>query len=585
MTVHERISALRIIMEENGIDAYIIPSEDPHGSEYVTPHWQCRKWISGFTGSAGTVVVTKDKAALWTDFRYYIQAAEELKDSGIELFKFGMENVPSYEKWLIKTLNKEQTVGIDGKNFSVAAGDKLKCNLEKSHIQFKTDCSFIDRIWKENRPSLPNGKVFLHDDKYNGLAREDKLKQIRSTMDELGASHHILTSLEDICWLYNIRGTDIDTIPVVISYALISKSGASLFTEQDKIGEDVAKVLNKASISIFPYNEIEKKLASIDKDSVVLIDKDKTNTHLASLVPSECEIKYERNPTILLKARKNNVEVDNIRKIMEQDGAAMVRFIKWVEENIREGIHTELSLAAKLLHFRKMGADFAGESFTPIPGYRGHGAQCHYKAEEESQYTIDSDGGLFLIDSGGQYPGGSTDITRTLTLGNLTAEEKQDYTLVLKGHVSLSMAKFPAGTRGYQLDLLARMDMWKEGIDFGHGTGHGVGCYLSVHEGPQNISPKAVDVKLEPGMLISNEPGIYREGRHGIRIENLVLVKEDKKTEFGRFFDFETMTLCPYEPDLIDISLLSDDEIDWINRYNLEVLERLSPLLDDNEIK
>ena len=583
MTIHERISALRMLMEEKGLDAFIIPSEDPHGSEYVSPHWQCRKWISGFTGSAGTVVVTKETAGLWTDFRYYIQAAEELKDSGIELFKFGMEGVPSYDSWLAKNLKKGQIVGINGKNFSTASAEKLEKLLGKAKVSLNSDCPLIDSIWTEQRPSLPNGKVFLHDEKYNGLNRSEKLKKVRSKMSEFGATHHILTSLEDICWLFNIRGADLDTIPVIISYALITQNNAVLFTNINKIDSEVKGALEKASIKISPYDEVEEALGEIESGSVVLADKGKTNISLINSINKEAEVVFEENPTMLLKSMKNDVEIENIRKIMEQDGVAMVRFFKWVEENRTSVAHSELSLAAKLKVFREMGADFAGESFTPIPRYRAHGAQCHYSADKASQYSIDDKGGLFLIDSGGQYQGGTTDITRTITMGNPIEQEIRDYTLVLKGHIALTLAQFPAGTRGYQLDLLARMAMWKEGINYGHGTGHGVGHYLSVHEGPMNISPKPIDVALQPGMVISNEPGIYREGSHGIRIENLVLVQNEKETEFGKFFNFETLTLCPYEPVLIDVKMLDSRELKWINSYNKEVFTRLAPLLSEDE--
>jgi Xaa-Pro aminopeptidase len=583
MTIHERISALRNLMEEKGVDAYIIPSEDPHGSEYVTPHWQCRQWISGFTGSAGTVVVTKKMAGLWTDFRYYIQASEELKDSGIELFKFGKEGVPSFENWLAKNLERGNTVGIDGKNFSVSSAETLKSLLEKSNITLKSDCFILDDIWTENRPSLPMGKVFIHETKYNGQSREDKLLTVRKIMQDNGATHHVLTSLEDICWLFNIRGNDLDTIPVVISYALITLNHSYIFTNEKKISDTVRSELKKASIVIKSYEEMEHALGSIEKGSVVLVDKAKTSITLANAISSEAQILYDKNPTMLLKSLKNDIEIRNLRKVMETDGAAMVRFLKWIEEDRRGEKHSELSLAGKLRSFRAMGEEFAGESFTPIPGYRAHGALCHYHASEESDYSIDDKGGLFLIDSGGQYPGGTTDITRTICLGNPTAQEIRDYTLVLKGHIALTRAQFPAGTRGYQLDLLARMAMWKEGIDYGHGTGHGVGHFSNVHEGPMNISPKPIDVTLQPGMVISNEPGIYREGSHGIRIENLVLVSKEKESEFGLFLNFETLTLCPYERALIDVQHLNSEEIEWIDEYNRQLVKRLSPLLNKDE--
>ncbi|MBN2657839.1 MAG: aminopeptidase P family protein [Spirochaetales bacterium] len=581
MTIHERISALRMKMEEKGLQAYIIPSEDPHGSEYVAPYWQCRKWISGFTGSAATVVVTKDTAGLWTDFRYYIQAEDELKDSGIELFKYGMPGVPSYEQWLSENIRKGEAVGLDGKNYSVEGAAKLEALLGKAGIRLETEAPLIDSIWTENRPALPMGRLFLHDEKYNGRSRADKLKALRDVMSRFNATHHVLSALEDICWLFNIRGRDLDTIPVAISYAIITMDSAELFVHEEKAA-DVKEALKKDRISIRPYDDIVKALSSIGKGSLVLADRGKLSISLVNSLGAGAEIRYETNPTTAMKARKNEVEIENLRRVMERDGAAMVRFIKWIGENSLKG-QTELSLAAKLLSFRKRGEDFAGESFTPIPGYRAHGALCHYSADEEGQFSIDEMGGLFLIDSGGQYPGGTTDITRTLTLGNPTAREIRDYTLVLKGHIALSLARFPQGTRGYQLDLLARMDMWREGIDYGHGTGHGVGHYLSVHEGPMRISTHPVDVALEPGMVISNEPGIYREGSHGIRIENLILVREDRETEFGKFYDFETLTLCPYDPELIDHSLLNDDERSWINKYNEEVYNRVAPYLDDEE--
>ncbi|MBI9100440.1 MAG: aminopeptidase P family protein [Spirochaetaceae bacterium] len=585
MTIHERISTLRMLMEEKGIDAYIIPSEDPHGSEYVSPHWQFRKWISGFTGSAGTVVVTGNAAGLWTDFRYYIQAAEELEGSDIELFRVGMDGVPSFETWLIENLKRGQTVGIDGRNLSAEMAEKIQSLLSQFGLSLKSDCSLMDQIWKEDRPPLPRGKIFLHDEKYNGLSRGEKLKKIRRIMIEKGATHHVLTSLDDICWLYNIRGDDLDCIPVVISYSLVTLYQAYLFVEKGKIDETVKTALNKSSVEILPYSDVERFMSEIEEDSIVLVDKRKTSIRIIDSINDKAEIKNTENPTILLKSMKNKVEIDNVRKIMKLDGVAMVRFLKWIEENRNREPMSELSLAAKLKGFRKMGKDFAGESFTSIPAYRAHGALCHYSADEDSQFSIDNKGGLFLIDSGGQYPGGTTDITRTISMGNPSEEEIRDYTLVLKGHIALSMAQFPAGTRGYQLDLLARLAMWKEGIDYGHGTGHGVGHYLSVHEGPQNISPKPVDVPLRPGMILSNEPGIYREGSHGIRIENLVLVQEEKETDFGKFYSFETLTLCPYEPQLIDVSLLTEEELQWIDEYNQLVFHNLSTDLSDDETK
>jgi len=581
MTIHERISALRMKMEEKGLHAYIIPSEDPHGSEYVAPHWQCRKWISGFTGSAATVVVTLKNSGLWTDFRYYIQAEEELKDSGIDLYKFGMPGVPSYEQWLSANLEKGQTVGIDGRNFSVDGARKLETLLGKSGISLETEAPLIDNIWTDERPALPMEKVFLHDEKFNGRSTSDKLKALREVMSRYGATHHVLSALEDICWLFNIRGGDLATIPVAISYALLSMDSAELFIHEEKAAP-VRDVLKKDNVTIRPYEDIKKVLSEIGKGSLVLADRSRLSISLLNALGEGAEVRFETNPTTSMKARKNEVEIKNLRKVMERDGIALVRFLKWISENPAKG-QTELSLAAKLLSFRKRGEDFAGESFTPIPGYRGHGALCHYSADEKGQYTVDGKGGLFLIDSGGQYPGGTTDITRTVTLGNPTEQEIRDYTLVLKGHIGLSLAKFPQGTRGYQLDLLARMEMWKEGINYGHGTGHGVGHYLSVHEGPMSISPKPIDVSLEPGMVISNEPGIYREGSHGIRIENLILVKEDRDTDFGKFYDFETLTLCPYDPELIDLSMLTGEERSWINSYNEEVYNRLSPYLNDEE--
>ena len=581
MTIHERITALRIKMEEKGVQAYIIPSEDPHGSEYVAPHWQCRKWISGFTGSAGTVVVTASKAGLWTDFRYYIQAEEELKDSGIDLFKYGMPNVPSYEQWLSNNLDRGQTVGLDGKNFSVADANRLEKLLSPNGINLNTEVPLIDSIWQDNRPELPSGKVFIHDEKYNGKSRSKKINSLREERERVGATHQIVSTLEDICWLFNIRGRDLDTIPVVISYALVSMESATLFVDENKTAQ-IKDVLAKDGIAIQPYEQITSTLSRIEKGSIVLADRTKLSISLGNSLSEGVAIRYETNPTTNMKALKNDVEIRALRKVMETDGAALVRFFKWLGEN-RNIKHSELFLAAKLLSFRKMGEDFTGESFTPIPGYRAHGALCHYSADEEGQYETDGQGGLFLIDSGGQYPGGTTDVTRTVTLGEPTEQEVRDYTLVLKGHIALSQAKFPQGTRGYQLDLLARMDMWKEGINYGHGTGHGVGHYLSVHEGPMSISPKPIDVNLEPGMVISNEPGIYREGSHGIRIENLVLVKEERETEFGKFYGFETLTLCPYDPELIDLTMLSDVERRWINSYNKETYDRLSPYLNAEE--
>lgn len=580
MQTKEKLTALRAEMQKHGIDAYIVPTADPHQSEYLPEHWKIREWISGFTGSAGNLVVTLESAGLWTDGRYFIQAERELAGSGVELFKSGEAGVPPMFDWTADNLKSGKTVGLDGRLFSAKQIAGIRKKMNRKGIELKMSCELVDILWKD-RPELPKRKIFIHSIEYSGESRESKLERVRAEMKKSGVDTYIISSLEDIAWLYNIRGRDIECNPVVISYAAVEKERALLFLDSFKLDSDTRLELGNSGIETRDYRGIEHYVSSLGT-SKVYIDSSKLNSHIYGLIP-EFAKKAEGDDIVeKLKAVKNAVQLKNYKDCQERDGVAMVKFLCWLDGAVFEEQVTEITVAEKIEEYRKMSGCYIEPSFETIAGYKDHGAIVHYKADKETAYNLKKEG-LLLLDTGGQYLNGTTDITRTISLGNPTQDEKRDYTLVLKGHIALSEAVFPYGTTGSKLDSIARLPLWRDGKDYRHGTGHGVGYLLSVHEGPQRISPLHNDVVLEEGMLITNEPGYYREGHYGIRIENILAVKLERETEYGKYYRFKVMTHCPLELDLVEESLLDKKERNWINHYHREVYRKLTPHLDDGE--
>ncbi|WP_035294508.1 aminopeptidase P family protein [Clostridium sp. KNHs214] len=580
MTVKERVEALRNLMKQKGMDAYIVPSFDAHQSEYVANHWKSREWISGFTGSAGTAVITHGQNGVWTDGRYFIQAARQLEGSGIDLFKMGQPNVPTYEQWLCDTLPEGAVVGFDGRVFSVAVVRIMEKKFAKKNIKIISDYDLIGEIWNE-RPEIPKEAIISHAVEFAGKSRVDKINEVRKHMEKLGATTFLLTSLDDIAWLFNIRGNDVNNNPVVTSYALVTKEKAYIFIDKAKVSKEIEEELKNDFVEVLEYEEIQNYVKSF-KEERVLFDGNRVNYWIFNSIPAGCRAIEEDNITSMMKAVKSKEEVENLKNCHVRDGVAMVKFMRWLKENIGREEITEISASDKLEGFRKQQKYFMGISFDTIAGHKDHAAMMHYKATPEITYKLDTKGFL-LVDSGGQYLDGTTDITRTFVLGELTEEEKRDYTLVLKGNIALSRTKFLYGCTGTHLDAIARQPIWEYGIDYKCGTGHGVGYFLNVHEGPHRISPAFNSIKLEEGMIITNEPGIYIEGKHGIRTENELLVVKDESTEFGQFMKFESVTYCPIDLDGVVVDMLSKEEIAWLNSYHKMVFEKLSPYLDEEE--
>lgn len=581
MNVKERIKKLRNLMLKNKIDAYIIPSFDSHQSEYVTEHFKCRQFISGFTGSSGTVLITKDFAGLWTDGRYYIQAEKQIYGSGIELFKSGQPSVPSYIDWLYENLQEGSCVGFDGRIFSVNMVENMESIFKIKNIQIKYNIDLIDEIW-EDRPSLPISDVFIHDIKYSGVSRNEKINLIIREMKKVGAKYYLLSSLDDIAWLFNIRGRDIPNNPVVISYAIISEGKSFLFVDDLKISQKVKKELEKDNIEIRSYENIVNFLRTFTQKDSIVFDKNKTSIYLYNQINRESRKIEHTNFTSNFKSIKNDVEIKNLENCQIKDGVAMVKFIKWVKAKSKDQNITEIDAEKKLEEFRKENENYIEPSFDTIAAYKDHAAMMHYKATKDITYTLKNEG-LFLVDSGGQYLDGTTDITRTIALGEISEEEKKDFTLVLKAHIGLSTAKFLYGATGSNLDVLARKPLWDHGIDYKCGTGHGVGFLLNVHEGPQSFSQTPNNIKIEKNMVITNEPGIYREGKHGIRTENMILVVKDEKTDFGQFMKFKNLTLCPIDLDAVNVNMLTNQEIKYLNNYHEKVYKYLAPKLNKDE--
>ncbi|PCH70595.1 MAG: hypothetical protein COC06_04260 [Bacteroidales bacterium] len=577
MTVAERVNAMRSLLHEKDIHAYIITSTDPHMSEYVPEKWATRQWLSGFTGSAGTLVITQEKAGLWTDSRYFLQAETQLKGSGIELFKIGTSGTPSQYEWLSNELPINPNVGFDGTCFSVALTRELKNKLGDLGIQIIEEFDLINEIWV-NRPELPNKMIFDHEVSFSGQTRYSKLLKIRKKMEECDCKFHFVGSLDDIAWIFNIRGNDVDYNPLALAYAVIGIESATLYLSDDHISNDLRQSLAQDEIHIANYDHIFCDLKEIAGSASVLLDANRTNLNAFNSISAN--IVEIDNPSQILKSIKNEVEIEGMKNAMKKDGIALSQFYFWLEENIGKTKITEFTVMNKLKEFRSLQKDFKGESFGTIAGYKDHGALPHYSTTPESDVEIKQEG-LLLIDSGAQYLDGTTDITRTVPMGELSEEEKTDFTLVLKGMIQLAMAKFPKGTRGCNLDILARQALWNSGKDYGHGTGHGVGCFMNVHEGPQSIRQEIKDQALLPGMITSDEPGFYREGFYGIRHENLILCCKDESTQFGDFLNFETITLCHFETKGITIELLTPKEKQWLNNYHQKVYDKISPELDE----
>ena len=581
-SIKERIHALRMAFHPNNIKAFIIPSTDPHLSEYVAPYWMSREWISGFTGSAGTAVILMDKAGLWTDSRYFLQAEKELEGSGITLYKEMLPETPSITKFLCQNLKPGESVSIDGKMFSVQQVEQMKEDLAPYQLQVNLFGDPLKNIWKD-RPSMPDAPAFIYDVKYAGKSCGEKVAAIRTELKKKGIFALFLSSLDEIAWTLNLRGSDVHCNPVIVSYLLVTQDEVVYFISPEKITQEVNEYLQEQQVSLRKYDEAESFLNSFTGENI-LIDPKKTNYAIYSAINPACKVVRGESPVTLLKAIRNEQEIAGIHHAMQRDGVALVKFLKWLEASVLSGKETELSVDRKLHEFRAAQPLYMGESFDTIAGYKEHGAIVHYSATEESDVTLQSKGFL-LLDSGAQYLDGTTDITRTIALGELTEEEKTDYTLILKGHIALAMAKFPAGTRGAQLDVLARMPIWSHGMNFLHGTGHGVGHFLSVHEGPQSIRMNENPIVLQPGMVTSNEPGVYKAGSHGIRTENLTLVCKDKEGMFGEYFKFETITLCPICKKGIIKEMLTAEEVKWFNDYHRTVYEKLSPSLNEEEKK
>ena len=580
MTYQDKLREIRKQMKADNVQAYIIPSADPHISEYLPKHYKCIPFTSGFTGSAGTLVITHDFAGLWTDFRYFEQGAEQLAGSGFELVKQKVQHAPEYIQWLNEKLDKGAIVATNEKLLSVLLGDLLTQQLSTRDIQLVSK-DYLSPIW-ENRPTLPVDPAFLIADEHIGQSVSSKLTEVRATLLKHQADHHLVSSLDDIAWLFNIRGKDVNFNPVVLAFALINQDHATLFINPDKLTEAEKVTLLKSGVEVLPYEEIERALTQLPASTSIFIDPKRNCYAYAKLVPSSVKIIKETNPSTSLKAVKNETEIANTREAMLKDGVALTRFLKWVEETIGKTRITELSAAAQLRKYRAAQDGFIGDSFTTISAFRAHGALPHYSPSAESDAEVIPES-LFLVDSGGQYFYGTTDITRTIPMGITTEQEETDYTLVLKGMIDGCKAKFPKGTCGYQIDAITRKPLWDHAINYGHGTGHGVGYFLNVHEGPQVFNPTNTPVAIELGMITSIEPGVYRPGRHGIRIENLVQTIAVEVNEFNEFYGFETLTIAPINTTIVKKELLEQSQIDWLNSYHAEVFEKLSPRLTPEE--
>lgn len=581
MDINSRVNNLRKVMRDKEIDAYIILTGDPHQSEYIPEYYKSRQWMSGFTGSAGTIVITNDEALFWTDGRYHIQAENELSNTEYELFKMGLSGVLDYDDWLSENLEENDVVGFDGRTFSQLSFEKLEEKLSFKNINYKTDEDLIQRVW-EDRGEFPNSKAFIHEINYSGLESRDKIIRVRKAMKELGADYHVIGKLDDIAWLFNIRGFDIPSNPMLLSYGIITRDDAILFVYEQKIDEEVKSYLKKQGIRVKSYEDIKEYLEGLPDNCKILLDKENLNKWVYDSIPKSCKIINKMNPSFKFKAVKSSVELKNQKNAYIKDGVAVTKFLYWLEKNKDNNIN-EFVASKKLYEFRSQQENFIGTSFKTIMAYKENAAMMHYRPTESVSKVLE-DEGLLLIDSGGQYLDGTTDITRTISMGETTDEEKRDYTLTLKSHIALIDARFLYGTSGHVLDSFARRPMWDEGMDYKSGTGHGVGYFLNVHEGPHRFHNIVVNnVALEENMIITIEPGVYKKDRHGIRIENVAVVKKDIETEFGQFMKFEPLTFVYIETDTLNLNMLTDKELEWLNKYNEKVFDKISKFLNEDE--
>lgn len=581
--INQRLESLREVMRREHLSAFIFPSTDAHQSEYVADHWQGRTWISGFNGSAGTAVVTMKSAALWTDSRYFLAAEEQLKGTEFQLMKLKIEGTPTISEWLAQELQGENAeVGLDGMVNSYHETMGLIADLRKSGgITVRTNLDPLGLIWTD-RPAIPANPVEIQPMEFAGESVASKISRIRTALRQRHADGMLISALDDIAWTLNLRGTDVHCVPVFVSYLLISSQQVSLYVDSAKINDEVKAYLTENGISLYPYNKVAEGLERYSEYNI-LLDGDETSYFLWKTVKCQ-EIIAGNSPVPAMKAQKNDREIAGFRQAMLRDGVAMVKFLRWLKPAVEAGGQTEISIDRKLTSLRAEQHLFRDISFDTIAGYQAHGAIVHYEATPETDVALKPEG-LILIDSGAQYQDGTTDITRTIALGPVTEEMKHVYTLVLKGHIQLELAKFPDGASGTQLDALARECMWREGYNYLHGTGHGVGSYLSVHEGPHQIRMEWKPTPLRAGMTVTNEPGLYLSGKFGVRIENTLLIKDYQTTEFGKFLQMESLTLCPIDLIPVDFSMLQPEEIEWLDTYHRDVFEKLSPYLEGEELE
>jgi Xaa-Pro aminopeptidase len=585
-----RIERVREALARRGLAAVLVPSSDPHLSEYLPERWQGRQWLSGFTGSMGTLVVARDRAVVFADSRYWVQAEAELAGTGIELEKIPTGNATRHVEWLAANVKRGETVGVDGSVLGLAAAQTLRDALQRAGIALDTGVDVLAEVWPA-RPGQPDAKVYEHRAPHAPLPRAAKLAAVREAMARHGATHHFVSTLDDIAWLFNLRGADVSFNPVFLAHALIDAREARLFVAEGKIDAELQRALARDGVRVEPYAQAGAALAALPEGAVLLLDPRRVTYGLRAQVASHAKVVEAINPSTLAKSRKTAAEAAQVREAMAQDGAAMCEFYAWLEGALGRERVTELTIDEQLTAARARRPGFVGPSFGTIAAFGANGAMPHYRATDASHAVVEAaegDGTLLLIDSGGQYLGGTTDITRVWPIGTLRDEHRRDYTRVLKGTIALSRTRFPRGTLSPMLDAIARAPLWEHGLDYGHGTGHGVGYFLNVHEGPQSISRAIPDpaMAMEPGMITSVEPGLYRPGRWGVRIENLVLavpaasLGDGGRTEFGEFLEFETLTLCPIDTRCIERTLLRRDEVDWLDAYHATVRERLAPLVD-----
>ena len=577
MKITEKIAKLKELMKERGIDYYIIPSADYHQSEYVGDYFKGREWISGFTGSAGTVVVTQNEVGLWTDGRYFIQAEKQLQGSGITLFKMGEEGVPTFIQYIVNNIQSGETLGFDGKVLATNMVLDFEAKLKDKKVNFNFEFDLVGEIWRD-RPSLPASQVFVLEEKFTGESVEKKLTRVRNILEEENCDVNIITSLDDIAWIFNIRGNDVKNNPVNLAYAAITVDKAVLYIGEEKLNSEVEKYLYKNGVEVRDYFEIYEDMERVSNSNIIMMDLNKVNYTIFKKLNPEIKVINRSNPSTIMKACKNKVELENLRNSHVKDGVAVTKFMYWLKNSIGKEEITEMSATQKLESFRKEQELYIEPSFDTIAAYESNAAMMHYKSTPETDRRLEAKN-LFLVDSGGQYFDGTTDITRTFVLGECSEELKKHFTLVLKGMINLSKVKFLYGVTGTNLDILARQALWNIGIDYKCGTGHGVGFLLNVHEGPQGIRVQYNPQVLEEGMNVTNEPGVYIAGSHGIRLENELIVQKAEKTEFGQFMKFETMTYAPLDLDGVIKELLSKEEIEYLNNYHQMVYEKVSPYL------